>query len=102
MTETLDGEVLHVVGPDELDDHDLDEELRSLADSRYVLVCRAGGTPSWFERLRSFLTRKPIEAATLVSDTAAAEGEEVTATVRETPITGVYEVTELRTGGLSP
>jgi hypothetical protein len=97
MTRTLDGEVLHVVPPEELDDHDIEEELRELADSRYVLVCRAGGEPSWFERLRSFLTRRPIEAATLVSETRAEEGDEVTATVRETDLPGVYEATDLRT-----
>jgi len=95
MAETLRGEVLHVVDPAELDEYDLDTELRSLADSRYVLVCRAGGSPSWFERVRSFLTRRPIRAVTLVSDRSAAEGTEVLATVRETSIGGVYEATEL-------
>ncbi|WP_276259202.1 DUF7526 family protein [Haloglomus litoreum] len=97
MTRTLDGEVLHVVGPEELDDYDIEDELRALAESRYVLVCRAGGKPSWFERVRSFFTRRPIEATTLVSETGAAEGDEVTATVRETDLPGVYEATELRT-----
>lgn len=96
MSETLDGEVLHVVGPEELDDYDVEEELRSLAESRYILVCRAGGKPSWFERVRSFFTRRPIEATTLVSETGAEEGDEVTATIRETDLPGVYEATELR------
>lgn len=95
MGERLRGEVLHVVDPDELDEYDLESDLRSLADSRYVLVCRDGGSPSWTERVRSFLTRRPIEAVTLVSDTAAAEGTEVTATVQETDIGGVYEATSL-------
>jgi hypothetical protein len=98
MTETLRGEVIHVVDPTELDDYELDAELRSLADSRYVIVCREGGSPSWFERIRSFLTRKPIEAVTLVSDRGASEGNEVTATVRPTNIGGVYEATELEAG----
>jgi hypothetical protein len=97
MTRTLDGEVLHVVTPEELDDYDLEEELRTLAESRYVLVCRDGGKPSWFERVRSFLTRRPIEATTVVSETGAAEGDEVTATVHETDLPGVYEATDLRT-----
>jgi len=95
MVETLEGEVIHVVAPEELDDYDLESELRSLAESRYVLVCRKGGIPSALQRLWSFLTRQPIEAVTVVTDTAASEGEEFTATVRETSITGVYEATEL-------
>ena len=96
MAETLRGEVVHVVDPAELDDYELDEELRSLAESRYVIVCRKGGSPSWFERVRSFLTRTPIEAVTLVSDRGATEGSEVTATVTETGIGGVYEATDLQ------
>jgi chemotaxis signal transduction protein len=99
MAETLRGEVIHVVDPAELDEYELDAELRSLADSRYVIVCREGGSPSWFERVRSFFTRKPIEAVTLVSDRAASEGSEVTATVRATDISGVYEATELEAAG---
>jgi len=96
MTETFKGEVIHVVPPDDRDDVELTEDLRSLADSRYLLVCRAGGSPSWFERVRSFLARDPIEAVTIVSDTEATEGAEVTATVAETGIAGVYEATGLR------
>lgn len=97
MTRTLDGEVLHVVEPEELEDYELEAELRELAESRYILVCRDGGEPSWFERVRSFLTRRPIEATTVVSETGAAEGDEVTATVHETDLPGVYEATDLRT-----
>lgn len=97
MTRTLDGEVLHVVPPEELDDYEIEEELRSLAESRYILVCRDGGSPSWFERVRSFVTREPIEAATLVAETGVDEGAEVTATVHETDLPGVYEATDLRT-----
>ncbi|MFB6205406.1 MAG: hypothetical protein ABEJ05_02615 [Haloglomus sp.] len=96
MPRTLDGEVLHVVPPGELDDYDVEAELQALAESRYVLVCRPGGKPSWLERVRSFLTREPIEAMTLVAETGAEEGAEVTATVRETDLPGVYEATELR------
>lgn len=95
MSETLQGEVIHVVSPDEREAFDLTEELRTLADSQYILVCRKGGSPSWVERIRSFLARKPIEAVTLVSETAATEGEEVTATVETTDIPGVYEATDL-------
>lgn len=97
MTRTLDGEVLHVVPPEELDDYEIEEELRSLAESRYILVCRDGGSPSWFERVRSFVMREPIEAATLVAETGVDEGAEVSATVHETDLPGVYEATDLRT-----
>jgi hypothetical protein len=96
MAETMRGEVIHVVPPDDREAFELTEDLRTLAESRYVLVCREGGSPSWFERVRSFLARRPIEAVTIVSDTPASEGQEVTATVQETGITGVYEATELR------
>lgn len=96
MAETLRGEVLHVVAPEELDEYDLDEEVRSMAESRYLLVCREGGAPSWPERVWAFLTRRPIEAVTLVAETAAEEGQEVTATVEETGLAGVYRATELR------
>lgn len=95
MAETLRAEVVHVVAPDELDEYELDDELRTLAESRYVLVCRKGGAPSWFERVRSFLLRDPIEPVTLVSETPASEGQEMTATVEETAVPGVYEVTDL-------
>ncbi len=96
MAQTVRGEVIHVVDPEDRDEFDLTEELRTLAESRYILVCRAGGSPSWFERIRSFLAGSPIEAVTIVSDTEAAEGDEVTATVEETGIPGVYEATDLR------
>lgn len=95
MAETLRGEVLHVVPPDEQDEYEFEGDLGTLAESRYVLVCREGGEPSRLERLRSFLLRQPIEAATLVADTGAEEGETVTATVQETDIAGVYEATVL-------
>jgi len=90
------GEVLHVVAPEERDEYDLDGEVRSMAESRYLLVCRKGGVPSWPERVAAFLTRRPIEAVTLVAETAVEEGREVTATVEETDLAGVYRVTELR------
>ena len=96
MAETLHGEVLHVVAPDEQDEYDLDREVRSMAESRYLLVCREGGIPSWGERVWAFLTRRPIEAVTLVAETAVEEGQEVTATVEETGLAGVYRVRELQ------
>lgn len=95
MAETLRGEVLHVIPPEEQDEYEFEEEVRTLADARYVLVCREGGEPSWLERIQSFLLRRPIQAATLVSEAGAEEGETVTATVRETDIAGVYEATDL-------
>jgi len=96
MAETLRGEVLYVVAPEELDEYDLEEEVRTLAESRYLLVCREGGAPSWFEKVRMFVSRTPIEAVTLVADSDATEGQVVTATVEETGITGVYEATDIR------
>lgn len=95
MAETMEATVLHVVTPEELAEHDLEPELERLAESRYVLVCRAGGEPSILERITSFLLRRPIEAVTLVADDGVGEGEEVTATVAETELTGVYEATSL-------
>jgi hypothetical protein len=96
MAETIEGEVIHVVGPEELDDHDLTAELRSLAASRYVIVCRKGGAPNLFERVWAFLRRDPIQPVTIVAERAVNEGTELTATVRETEIPGVYEATEIR------
>ena len=96
MTETITGEVIHVIGPEELDEAELVGELRSLADARYVLVCREGGTPGWLERIWSFLTRDPIQPVTIVADEGPAEGTEITATVHETDLPGVYEAVDLR------
>lgn len=92
MTETLRAEVVHVVPPDELDDVDLQPELADLAADRHVLVCRKGGSPSWFERVAALLRRRPIEAVTVVADSHHAEGSEFTATVEPTDIEGVYEI----------
>jgi len=96
MVETIEGEVIHVVGPDELNEHDLTAELQSLAASRYVLVCRAGGAPTLFERVWAFLRRDPIQPVTIVAERAVEEGKGLTATVRETEIPGVYEAIEIR------
>lgn len=90
--ETLRVTVVHAVAPDRLDEYEIEGELATLAAGRHVLVCRKGGTPSWFERLWSFLRRSPIEAVTLVSDTTANEGQEISVTVEETDLLGVYEV----------
>ncbi|WP_226011272.1 DUF7526 family protein [Halomicrobium salinisoli] len=95
MGEQLVGEVVHVVPPEDLDDYDLEPELETMATDRYVLVCRKGGAPSWIEKLRMFFLREPIEAVTVVAETAASEGEEITATVVETDLAGVYEATHL-------
>lgn len=96
MAETLQGEVIHVVPPEEQDDYEFATELAELAESRYVLVCREGGSPSWFEKIKSFLLGQHIEAVTLVSETAVPEGEELTAAVEETSLAGVYRVTDQR------
>lgn len=91
MTQTITGDVLHVIPPDELEEHDLQPALAERAESRYVLVCRRGGKPSLLEKLRGFLARNPIEAITIITDQQAEEGEEIQVTVRETEIPRVYE-----------
>jgi hypothetical protein len=90
MTETIEGEVLHVIPPDELGDHDLEPELQELAASRYVLVVRKGGHPSILALVSAFLRRDPIEAVTVVTDQRVEEREEVSLTVEQTEMAGVY------------
>lgn len=90
MTETIQGDVLHVVPPDELDEHDLTPDLQELAESRYVVVLRQGGHPSILGLLWAFITRSPIEAVTVVTDRRFEEDDEVTLTVEETGMAGVY------------
>lgn len=94
VPESLHAEVVHVIPPEDLDDVDLQPAFRTLADDRYVLVCRRGGAPSWFDRVKSFLLRRPIEAVTVVADAPLEEGEELTATVEPADIPGVYEVVD--------
>ncbi|WP_225335682.1 DUF7526 family protein [Halomicrobium urmianum] len=98
MSEQLVGEVVHVVPPEDIDEYDLEPELETMATDRYVLVCRKGGAPSLIEKLRMFFLREPIEAVTVVSGTVASEGEEITATVVETEMAGVYEATHVERG----
>ncbi|WP_410764855.1 hypothetical protein [Haloferax sp. DFSO60] len=90
MTETIQGEVLHVIPPDELDTSDLTPALQELAESRYVIVLRRGGHPSILDLIWAFFRRQPIEAVTVVTDQPVEEDDEVTLTVEETDITGVY------------
>lgn len=92
MTERIEAEAIHVVPPGEFEEHDLDPELESLAESSHVVVCRRGGHPSIFELAWAMLRRKPIEPVTLLSNEAVAEGEVVDVTVEETSIAGVYRV----------
>ena len=96
MVETIRGEVIHAVAPDELDDYDLQPAVRELAEGRYVLVCRAGGAPSWLDRLVAFVRRDPIEAVTVVADEPAAEGEEIVVSAEETDVPGVYDAVSRR------
>lgn len=93
MSETIETTVLFVVPPDELDEHNLTDEVHTLAaeESRYVLVCRQGGPPSWPERIWAFLRRQPIKATTIVTDQRAEAGDKVTMAVRETELPQVYE-----------
>ncbi|MFW5918806.1 MAG: DUF7526 family protein [archaeon] len=93
MPQTVTGDVLYAIPPDEVEAHDLQPAVAERAGSRYVLVCRQGGKPSLLEQIRRFLLRKPIEAVTIVSDEPAEEGEEIRVTVRETEIPRVYETT---------
>nr|WP_272904657.1 hypothetical protein [Halobacterium sp. TGN-42-S1] len=87
----MTADVVHALAPDELEEADLQPELAELAAGRHVLVCRKGGKPSWLERILAFFRRTPIEAVTVVADEGVAEGEEFTAQVVETNLTGVYE-----------
>jgi hypothetical protein len=96
MTETITGEVIHVVGPDEHDEAQMLDDLAALAESRYVIVCREGGKPGLFERVWAFLKRDPIRPVTIVADEDAAEGDELTATVHETELPGVYDAIEVQ------
>ena len=95
MTERLRGEVLHVVTPSELDEYDLDDDVRELAERRHLLICWKGGSPSWFQRVKLVLARSTLEPVTLVADRAVEEGEIVTATVEETDTAGVYDVLDI-------
>jgi hypothetical protein len=96
MPREITGEVIHVVPPEEQDDYDLDGTVADLADERYILVCREGGVPSFFERVVAFFKRDPIEPVTLVADADIEEGDEITATVDFTTVDGVYDVIEIK------
>ncbi|WP_435102139.1 DUF7526 family protein [Halarchaeum sp. P4] len=93
MTETIRGTVLHVVPPDEHDDHDFDPDLEALAAGHTVVVCRRGGDPSPLRRVWSFLTGGSITAVTVVLDETPEEGDEISVTAHETAIDGVYDAT---------
>lgn len=90
MTETIEGDVLHAIPPEAVDQHDLEPELTALAESRYVLVCRRGGHPSIFGLLWAYIRRDPIEPVTIVTSEAAEEGDSIAVTVEETSMAGVY------------
>ena len=90
MTEEIRGEVLHVVPPDELGEHDLTSSLQELAESRYVIVVRKGGHPSLLQLLWAFVRRRPLEAVTVVTAHPHEEGDEVTVRVEDTELAGVY------------
>ncbi|MDS0259523.1 hypothetical protein NDI56_08970 [Haloarcula sp. S1CR25-12] len=94
MPREITGEVIHVVPPEEQGDYELDGTVAELAESRYLLVCRKGGAPSFFERVVAFFKRDPIRPVTLVSDEGAEEGTEIEATVEFTTVDDVYEVIE--------
>lgn len=98
MSETIEGDVLHAIPPGELDDHEVEPELRELAESHYVLVCRRGGHPSVFGLLWAYIRRDPIEAVTVVTDQPAEEGDTVSLVVEETRLVGVYATESVGTG----
>jgi hypothetical protein len=95
MSDSFRGEVLYALSPDELDEDGLTDELRELAtaESSHVLVCRRGGHPSLLARIWAFVRREPIEAVTIVADDGVAVGEQITVTVEETSLPGVYRAT---------
>jgi len=96
VSETFHGDVLRVIPPEELADHELEPALEELAASRGILVCRRGGHPSLLELIWAFVRRDPIEAVTVVAnveDENVSEGDEITAQITETELFGVYEVT---------
>jgi hypothetical protein len=82
--------VLHVIHPDELDEHDLSPGLREVAESRYVVVLRRGGHPSILDLIWAFVRRNPIEAVTVVADQRIEEKDDGTLTVEKTAMAGVY------------
>lgn len=96
MNEVFEGSVLFSISPDELDEHNLTEEIRNLAaaEARHVIVCRKGGTPSWTERIWAFIRRKPIEAETVIANVReeglVEEGNLIRVPVYETDYPGVW------------
>lgn len=93
---TFSAEVMHVVGPDERDDHDLTPYLERVSEDRYVLVVRKGGSPSFLDRILAFFRRDPIEAVTVIADDEYEEGDELHVTATETEMAGVFDATEIR------
>jgi hypothetical protein len=93
VSETFHGEVIRVIPPAEVDDHELEPAMAELAASRSILVCRRGGAPSLLELLWAFLKRDPIEPVTIVADvdSEVTEGVEIDVHVDETELAGVYE-----------
>ena len=93
MSETFHGEVISVIPPAQVSDHELEPTLAELAASRAILVCRRGGAPSLLELLWAFLRRDPIEPVTIVADIddGVAEGVEISVRVDGTELAGVYE-----------
>lgn len=90
MAERIEGDVLHAIPPEQLDEYELEPELRELAASRHVLVCRRGGHPSVFGLLWAYIRRNPIEPVTVVTDQASEEGDSVSLVAEETRLAGVY------------
>ena len=93
-TETITGTVIHVVPPDDRDDHDLDSALAERAAGNYVVVCRRGGSPSFLRRVWSLLRGGSIDAITIVTADEYAEGDRIA--LEATPVgpTGVYDATD--------
>jgi hypothetical protein len=93
MPESFRGEVIRVIPPEEIADHELEPAMEELAASRSILVCRRGGAPSLVELLWALLRRDPIEPVTIVADLGSdpvAEGDEITTQIATTELAGVY------------
>ncbi|GAA0313346.1 DUF7526 family protein [Halarchaeum salinum] len=94
MSETITGTVIHVVPPEELDDHDLNPALADRASGNYVVVCRRGGSPSLLQRVWGFLRGGSIDAVTVVTPDEYAEGEPIDVAASPLGVEGVYDATD--------
>ncbi|GAD52715.1 hypothetical protein MBEHAL_1475 [Halarchaeum acidiphilum MH1-52-1] len=93
MAESIRGTVIHVIDPDDIDEHDLDPVLAERAAGNYVTVCRRGGSPSLIQRVWTVLRGGSIDAVTVVTDEAYADGDAIDVDAAPTELDGVYDAT---------